>query len=283
VAKDAVDRIPPMSLCWMRISLSFLVLLPIWLARTRIRRTGAERSAMRRWPGRADAARLCVLGLLAATINQVAFLNGIKLSSPLHGALLYAFTPAIVLLAAVPYLGEKVGLRKGFGLVLALVGVVLVLTARGLSFATETLRGDLLILLAVFSWAGYTLLAKPMLRRHDPLTLTTWVMGFAVLSLLPFGPWMMRGFEAGGVGWRGWGGLLYLSVMTSGVAYVLWNWALRRMEAGRVAIYTNFQPPLVALLAWWFRGELPTGTVVMGGLLVLAGVTLVQMRDRGKS
>jgi drug/metabolite transporter (DMT)-like permease len=254
VAKDATARFSPPQLAWFRIVLSFLVILPAyWLVR--------RRPVM---PRRGDLLRLALLGLVGVAINQTLFLQGIASS-----------TPRI-------WLGEGLTMRKGAGIALAFVGVALVLAGQGLDLATGTLRGDLLILVAVFAWSAYTLIGKAILRQYDPLMVNTWTFGFGALFMLPLGPWLLRDFEFATPGWQGWLGLAYLSVMTSGAAFTLWYWALKRLQAGQVAVFTNLQPPTTAFLAWLVFAYVPSWLVIFGGLLVMIGVTIAQTQRRAQ-
>jgi len=74
----------------------------------------------------------------------------------------------------------------------------------------------------------------------------------------------------------GWASLGYLVVLTSVVAYLLYYWSLARAEASRVAIWSNLQPVLTALLAWAAYGERLSAPFVAGGAMVLAGVVLTE-------
>jgi drug/metabolite transporter (DMT)-like permease len=62
------------------------------------------------------------------------------------------------------------------------------------------------------------------------------------------------------------------------IAYPLWMYALRHLEASKVAITTNLQPILTAILSWIFFRERFTPGFVIGAILVLAGVTWVETR-----
>ncbi len=267
VAKNTTQYFTTIQLSWCRIVLSFLIVLPIY----RCWRPPNVKIT------RGDLFQFALLGLMGVTCNQMLFLHGISLAPVLDGALLYAFTPAMVLIAAVLWLGERLTWLKAGGAAIALCGVLIVLKARGLDVSTEFLEGDLFILLAVVAWAGYTLLGKSVLRRHGTLTVITWAFGFGAASMVPLTPWVLGGLDFAVPGWSGWCGVLYLSGMTSGIAFTLWYWALKRLEASRVAIFTNLQPFLTALLAWKFFGDVPTWQVIGGGLLVLTGVTLAQL------
>lgn len=268
VAKDANNHFPSLHLGWFRIVIASLLFTAVYSITHR-------RAPV---PPRSDLRTFLFLGLMGVTTNQMLFLFGIGLSTPLHASLIYAFTPVLVLGGALMFLGERFTGLKGIGVILAVTGVGLVLSAQGLDLAHGPLRGDLLILLAVFAWAGYTLAGKDMLRRYDPFTVTAWSFAFGGLSMLPLAFRVLPGFDFAGPGWKGWLEVLYLSAITSGVAFTLWYFALKRLEATQVAIFTNLQAPLTALLAWWIFGSVPAAKTVLGGVLVLMGVTVVQVR-----
>ena len=76
----------------------------------------------------------------------------------------------------------------------------------------------------------------------------------------------------------GWGALLFLGIGCSGLGYLLWYGALEKLEAGQVAVFLYLEPlvTLAAAAAW--LGE-PVGLMTaIGGLVVLAGVSVVQRR-----
>ena len=270
VANDVTQELSPLQVGWFRILLSFIFILPFYLLTLR----------RRRFPDRGDIARFALLGLTGITANQMLFLFGIQLSPPLNGALFYAFTPVVVLVMAAMLLGERLTFAKIVGVAAAVVGVILVLSSRGLNLAGGLGRGDLLLLLAVTAWAGYTLMGKPLLKKYDALTVTVWAFGFGALSILPAWPWVFRDLDVSTVSLRAWLGILYLSALTSGVAFTLWYWALKRLQAGQVAVFTNLQAPTTALMSWMLFGAIPGGLVVSGGLLVIMGVTLAQLATR---
>jgi drug/metabolite transporter (DMT)-like permease len=267
VAKDATSHFTPLQLSWFRIVLSGVLISLVYL--------GTHRGRPR--PPWRDLKWFALLGLLGVTANQMLFLFGINLTTPLHASLLYAFTPVIVMGGATLFLGENLTWLKTTGVALAVAGVGMVLASQGLDLSEGVFRGDLIVLAAVFAWAAYTLAGKRVLGRYDSFTVIVWVFRFGALSVLPALPWVFRGFDPATPGLLGWSEVLYLSAITSGVAFTLWYIALKRLEATQVAVFTNLQAPLTALLAWWVLGSVPEGLVVVGGLLVLAGVWVVQI------
>jgi len=75
-----------------------------------------------------------------------------------------------------------------------------------------------------------------------------------------------------------WAAILYLAIGTSVIAYPLWMFALRHLDAAKVAIATNTQPILTGILSWIIFRERFTGIFLIGALMILAGVTWVETR-----
>jgi len=214
-------------------------------------------------------------------MNQGFFLFGLSQSTASHAALLYALTPAVVFLLARRYLNEGRAGGKLAGIAVAFTGVVLILLDRGLAREPGVLRGDFLILVAVFSWAAYTIGSKELLSRYDPMTLTTWALVSGTIMCLPAALIPNAIPPLRSLTLPVWGGILYLAVGTSLIAYSLWLYALRRLEASKVAITTNAQPVLTSVLSWIVFGERFGPAFFLGAALILFGVSWVETRRNG--
>ncbi len=70
--------------------------------------------------------------------------------------------------------------------------------------------------------------------------------------------------------------MAFMAIFSSVVAYTVFYWVLRYMEASRVSAIYYFQPPLVIVLASMVLGERPSDHLLMGGALVLLGVYLAE-------
>ncbi len=265
-AKRALGELSPWELALVRFSLAGLFYAAL-VARAR--------------PAipRRDLLGLAALGLVAIPLNQGLFLQGMALTTPGHGALLYALTPIFVFLLARWRLGERASAPKVAGIATAFAGVVVVLLGRGAlggAGAAAGLLGDLLILLAVVAWAVFAVGGKVYAERYGVRAMTGLAISFGSLAYLPFGLALSEraAFERLSPG--GWGAVAYLVVVTSIAAYLLYYWAMRRAEASRVAVWSNLQPFFTTALAWLMYGEPITGTSLAGGALVLLGVALTE-------
>jgi len=231
---------------------------------------------------RADLVRLTILGFIAIPLNQGFFLYGLSLTTPGHAALLYAMTPVFVFVLALLRREERSSGWKSAGIATAFAGAAVVLVGRGqLSGeieASRALLGDLLVLLAVLAWAVYAVWGKPYAERYGVVTTTGITIVTGTLLYLPVGIFFSRAADFRALSGAGWGSIAYLVVLTSVVSYLLYYWALAREDASRVAIWSNTQPVLTALLAWLVYGDPLTPAFAVGGLLVMAGVAMTQQR-----
>lgn len=266
IAKGAVTAIGPFPVALLRFTIASIAFLILGFMR------GSPKIARR------DIAKLLLIGFLVVPINQGCFLFGLARSTPSHASLLYALTPLVVLSLARRMLHEGNLGTKVFGATVAFAGVTIILLERGLRREGEVLIGDLLILVAVFAWALYTVLSKPLAERYGSMPVTAWAIVSGTLFCLP--GYLIPGAipSLGTIPPAVWGGILYLSIGTSLIAYPLWMYALRHIEASKVAITTNLQPILTAILSWIFFHERFTPGFVLGAVLVLAGVTWVETR-----
>lgn len=269
VAKGTLLALAPMHVALFRFVVATLVMTLLAWRHPSFSKLRGERS-------------LIILGILAIPTNQVLFLVGISISTPTHAALLYSLTPGVVLIMSLMLRTERLDPLRTVGLAVALAGAFWVLADRGLNLTEGPLRGDLLIFGAVACWSLFSVLAKPLATRHGALPVTAWSFIWGTLLFLPAGLWHVRVLDISTVPLAAWGGILYLAVPTSVVAYLLWNWALKWIDATQVAIFTNLQPPLTAVFsALIFKEDMTTG-LILGGLLTLAGVTMTNIKGSNR-
>ena len=233
---------------------------------------------------RREWGQVAAFGFLLVPVNQYCFLRGLQHTVPSHPALLYALTPLGVLLLESAAQRRLPPPAKQAGVLLALGGVLLILRPWAQETAMVQIRsGDLWILAAVASWVVYTVGVRGLCRRHDPRSVTAWslILGAAML-LGPAGRAALQ-LPLASIAASVWLSLAWLALVTSVTMMLLWNFLLRHLGAVEVAVCTNAQPPVTALLAavlaalGWLQPQQDLGWVFLGGMLmVMAGVMMVQ-------
>ncbi|WP_407692957.1 DMT family transporter [Pyxidicoccus xibeiensis] len=263
--KRAMTELPPLTVVMWRFLLSgsvFVVLL--WLT------PGPTLPPRNEWK------RVLFLGLLAGPVNQGFFFYGLSQSTAAHAALLYALTPLGVYLLSLARGHERASVRAMAGIGTAFAGVVVLLLGRGLAEASGSLVGDLLILGAVAAWVVYTTEGKPFVSIHGPVRATAWSMVASTLLMLPLAPFVAKPDAVLAASTVAKGSIVYLGLLTSVVAYLIWYYALSKVPASKVAIFSNLQPAATAVAAWALLDESLHWAIAVGGVLVLLGVRLTQ-------
>src|SRR5207302_8492841 len=151
IGKATLTAIGPLSTALFRFIIASIALLLIQLFRPRRVRIARE-----------DIPKVLWLGFLAVPLTQTFFLFGLAGSTASHASLLYALTPLVVLILARRFLHEGHAMAKLFGVIAAFAGVTLVFVDRGLARELSVMRGDLLMMVAVISWAIYTIASKDL-------------------------------------------------------------------------------------------------------------------------
>jgi drug/metabolite transporter (DMT)-like permease len=188
-------------------------------------------------------------------------------------------TPAAVAIAAVIALKERLSRRRITGIALSVVGVlVVVATGARSASAPRPLLAAVAMLVVVAGWAVYTVVAKRV-TSPDQVAVMTWVMGGGALILLPFASWELSRTGWPAVSTRGWIGIIFLGVVASGIAYLVYNWTLRHLEASVVGVLSNLDPIVGVLSAVIFLGEVLGPIQIVGGAAALAGMFLASFES----
>jgi len=210
-------------------------------------------------------------GVIGHTLNQLAFLSGLKLTTATNSALIFGNMPVVVALLGVLLGYERPRLRVWIGILLGTVGVAIVVGAKGVDFSGATRWGDLLNVLGLLFWALFTVGV-----RHAALGLNSAQVAalthlggtpgllMAAVPVAAATPWPLHGHV--------WLALFYSSVLSSVVAGVLWTRSLKALGGSRTALYNCLTPLVAGLAAWLILGERPVPLQGFGAALVIVGV-----------
>jgi drug/metabolite transporter (DMT)-like permease len=271
ITKPALETIPPFTFALLRFAVALAVLLPL---------AGRDALALLRGP---DRRRFIAMGLMGFCVAQVAQTAALALSPASDIALLAPTTPLWIALLAWLWLGERLTRRGAIGFALALGGLLLIVWPQGgeTAGASTRLLGDAIFLVTSLGWAGYNLMGREMMSRHDPLPATTAAGLVGTLGIVPFaaGEWLAGGAPR----WTpiGAAAVAYTGLLVTAFGFLVLFWALRHARAAPVAIMMYIQPVAGVLLAWLWLGERLEGAFFAGAALVLAGVGLVALQGEG--
>ena len=158
------------------------------------------------------------------------------------------------------------------GSLTALAGVALVV-CNGHFVLHLSPVGDLLSLLASFSWAIYSLIMRRMADRYDSVFITRKIFFYGLLTILPvfaFRPWQFdvsRLLDASVLFH-----LLFLGILASLGCFAVWNVVLKRLGTVRASNYIYLNPVFTLIGSAIVLGERLTPMAWAGMALILGGV-----------
>jgi drug/metabolite transporter (DMT)-like permease len=196
------------------------------------------------------------------------------LSSAQMGAIITSSTPAFMVIFARLILKERLNMKKGISVGLATIGVLLIVGNGHINMSSQL--GGISLLMAALTWALMSILIKRVPSSYSPVVVTTYSILVAILVLTPFvykglGEIHISKLTDPTIG----GGLLYLGIVSTALAFILWNRGLQLLNASSGGLFFFFQPLVGTLLGWLLLGESIGGTFWIGSFLILSGVLLV--------
>jgi DME family drug/metabolite transporter len=227
---------------------------------------------------RKDLAFLFPLGLIGIGAFYLFYFYTVRESEVGTAAILLYSSPAFVVLLAWLFLRETLGPVKIFALLLTVGGVFLVAGAYDPANLEVTPTVLLTGLLAGLTYGLYSIFGRPVAGHLSPAVILSYALFFgAALLIVAAVPTLdtLAGLSASSYAL-----LFMLSVVHTTLGFALYTFGLRRLGAGRSAIVATVEPVVAGAIGVTLLGEELTAPKVVGGLLVLAGAALAQVRPR---
>jgi drug/metabolite transporter (DMT)-like permease len=268
VVKIVLEELEPLALNALRFPLAVIALAMVLRGSP-----GPSR------PRREDMARIVILGLLGNVAYQLCFIYGIDWTAAGNASLLLSTTPAWTVLMSAIAGHERPTRWVGVGVFGTLAGMALVVLGRGdsVSLGVETLRGDLLMVVASVLWSVYTVAGRHPVARYGALRMTAWTLFVGTPFLVLMGLPSILSTDLGSVSAGAWAGVAYAGVLSIGLAYLLWYRGVQALGNNRTAVYSNLVPVAALLTAWVWLGEVPAPLQLVGAGVVLAGLTVARL------
>jgi drug/metabolite transporter (DMT)-like permease len=271
--KVALQEISPATVVWLRFGIGVLILG--LTARWR------DQLAL---PKRKDIPYFALLGFIGIAFHQWLQSTGLVTAQASTTAWIVATTPIFMALLGWLVLREKLTQLQVFGILIATVGVLLVVSEGNfgaLGLGEFGAPGDILILISAPNWAIFSTLSRRGLKEHAAGLMMLYVMGFGWLftSVLLFaGPGLA---EIGQLTLNGWLAVLFLGVACSGLAYIFWYDGLQVIPASQVGTFLYLEPLVAVIVAAIILNEPVLLVSLIGGGTILFGVWLVNRKPSG--
>ncbi|MBI3860041.1 MAG: DMT family transporter [Thaumarchaeota archaeon] len=221
---------------------------------------------------RKDAPRLLVVAFATVAAYHLALNFSEKIVNASLAGLLISLAPLFVVILSALVLKEKIGRTLRVALLLALAGAVTI-SLPDLSLGSGGILGPLLVVVASLSSAVNTVLSKPLVLKYGPFPVAIWgaLLGTAMLLPLASGS-LLR--EAATLSVNGWTSVLYLSLLSTVLANLIFYTLVGRGALSRLGVQLYLVPLVSVIGGVAILHESLVVETVAGGALLLVAVGL---------
>ena len=264
--KFALATTHPFSIIFYRFLFAFAVLIPFFAHRfkenIRIVKKNKE---------------LFILGIFNF-LGMILQLAGIKYTTSTKSAIITQLLIIVVCVLAYFFLKEKLDIWKIIGIVFSIVGAVILSTNLQFEGLLDkgTVVGDLLVFAAVFFWGFFVIFTRKFTLRFGsfmvlfPSVTATFLFSIPTAVLSGKLPIDMKGLLIS----------LYLAIFSTIIPTLLYNYALKELDAITSSIIGPVEVLSAALVAYIFLGERLTSLEMLGGVFVILSIYIVTIANK---
>ncbi|MDR0865515.1 MAG: DMT family transporter [Candidatus Symbiothrix sp.] len=222
---------------------------------------------------------LCLLfwaAMFGILINQMSFIIGLSLTSPIDASVITTIGPVLTMVLAVFFLKEPITWKKAIGVLVGASGaLLLILNGNTASRGGASIGGNLLCLLSSLSFAVYLSAFKKIILKYSAVTLMKWMFLFATVCCLPICWNDITTIDYTGIPADIYLRILFVVALATYFAYLLIPVGQKLLRPTIVSMYNYIQPIVSSLVAvalgmdvfGWVKGS--------ATLLVFLGVYIV--------
>lgn len=236
-------------------------------------------------PLKASPRAIIRLTLVGWVFYQAAFIIGLDYTSAGNGAIIMSSAPIWTALLSLVMGTEKLSLQAWLGLFVSIVGTATVVAfgTAEISLSSDLLIDNTIILAAAILWGSYTALTKPVVQQHSPLSLTVIALNLCLipLALLAVPYWSETDWERMNALY--WFAVFFSGALSTGVAIVFWNNAVRNLGASHTAAFGNLVPLIALVSGFLILGDPILPAQLVGGTLIIGGLVVMRWARRKKT
>jgi drug/metabolite transporter (DMT)-like permease len=213
---------------------------------------------------------------LVAVFHLWIQVTGLQYTTASNTGWIIGTAPVFMAVLGLIFYKEKISILQISGIIVAIVGLLLLIGKGDITnVSLIENKGDLLVLGSAFTWGVYSMVNKKISLDYSPLMTILYLFLMMAIIIIPFNLDSETINSVINLSTISWMWILFLGIFCSGVAYVIWAQALRDMESAKVGAFLYFEPLVTVIAAWFFLNEEITLLMIFSGLLITAGVFIV--------
>lgn len=271
LVKIALTDFPPVAFNIIRLAIASVILLAVlYLTEKSVR------------IARKDLGRILLLSFSGYAVSQTLIIMGINLTSATNVAIITGTSPILISLLSSFFKHDRISPLGWVGVALGFLGVYIVISGRsgGFHFSAQTIKGDILVFLAICFWAHFSVSARPLVKIYSPLKFSALTISLGTLFAIPFSLSSLRAIPSAAISARAWGLVVFAGVIPLAAGLIIWFNSVKRVGNSQTAVYSNLQPVLAMGFAHLLLKDSLSGGLAAGAALVLVGIYLTRRGRR---
>jgi drug/metabolite transporter (DMT)-like permease len=257
-------EIPPFSLNFYRWLIAFIILFPFTYAKITENFHEIKKKII----------PLSIMGFTSITIFNSVVYYSLNFTQVLNGVLMISTIPVLIIFFSSCFTNEKIKINQILGVITSLIGVLIIIT----KFQLNTLlslnlnKGDLWILVAMISWATYSIMVKEKKINLDPLALLQTLIFIGLIFLIPFYLFELHNAQYLKLNIPVLLTVSYVVIFAGIGAYIFWIGAIKIIGPSRSGVFLHLMPVFSSLMAIFLLGERLANFHIFGALFILTGI-----------
>ena len=231
-----------------------------------------------------DRIRLVLCALFGMSINMIASLKGLSLSTPINSAIISTTSPIIIFIISIILIKEKITKQKYIGVIIGFLGTLFLILFNNkiIVNAPNIKLGNIFLFTNSISYGLYFVMVKPLTEKYSMITLMKWLFLISIIINIP-----ISYTEFINIQWQNFVpsaliNLLYVVICTTFLVYLLNLYALKNLKATTVGMFIYFQPIIAIIYAIYVGSDTLSMLDVISTLMVFLGVYLVSKKTLKK-
>lgn len=196
-----------------------------------------------------DLILLFFAAFFSLTANQLSFFSGLSRTSAIDASIVVSVLPIISMILAAIIIKEPITLKKAIGVAIGASGALfLILTHNTNNIEQGNIIGNMIVLIAVCSFALYLTLFKNLISKYSPFTIMRWMFVFASIQSYPFCHHSLMAFNPEIFTPYTTVRIVYIIIGATFVSYILLAMGQKVLLPTTLSMY-NYLQPIVASIA----------------------------------
>ena len=259
-------EIPPFTLNFYRWLIAFLILFPFTYKKIF---EGFDEIKKKIVP-------LSIMGFTSITIFNSIVYYSLNFTQVLNGVLMISTIPVLIIFFSSCFTNERIKFTQIAGVATSLFGVLIIITKLEINklLSLSLNRGDLWILVAMISWATYSIMVKEKKINLSPFALLETLIFIGLLFLIPFYLYEIYSEKYLLINIPVILTIGYVVLFAGIGAYIFWIGAIQLIGPSRSGIFLHLMPVFSSLMAIFLLGESLKNFHILGAAFIILGIFL---------